>query len=108
MDQHTADLWNVNEGDELHIYTSEGENFSATCTSRERQHADERTGEVRRTTIWVFDTAKGELAATILQGLRSSEDDGEFPQHSQLWAMEREEGLGYIEDIRLAGQPPEA
>lgn len=102
-DQHTDDLFNVNEDDELHIYTTEGENFSAECESRKLQRADPRSGEIRQTNIWRFDTPKGTLAASILDGLKSSEDDPDFPQHSALYAVESGETLGYVESLDLQG-----
>lgn len=109
MDEaHTDDLRNVNQNDEVHLYTTEGENFSAYCESVETQHADPRSGEVRETTIWMFDTPKGTLAASIIEGLLSSEDDPEFPQHTELWALEREATLGYIETVEIHGQRLEA
>lgn len=104
MEQHSDDIHNVRESDDIHIYTTEGENFSATCTSRDTQFADPRSGEVRETTIWMFDTPKGELAASILDGLKSSPDDPDFPQHSELWSMDREETLGYIESVQIHGK----
>lgn len=104
QDSHTDDLRNVREGDDLHIYTTEGENFSATCESREIQHADPRSGEVRETTIWMFDTTKGTLAASILDGLKSSPDDPDFPQHTELWSLDREAPLGYIETLDVHGE----
>lgn len=104
MGEHTDDLRNVNEGDLLDITTTEGETFEATCTSREVQHADPRSGEVRQTTIWTFDTPYGEAAATILDGLKSSADDPDFPQHSELWHMDEGDGMGFIESLNLYGQ----
>lgn len=103
-DQHTDDLRNVNEGDSLHIHTSEGENFSAECQDVLVQNADPRSGEIRETTIWLFETPKGRLSASILEGLKSSPDDPDFPQHSALYSMDTDGTLGYIESVEIHGK----
>lgn len=103
MEKHTDDLRNVNEGDSVEITTTSGSVLRATCESKTRQHADPRSGEVRETRIWTFAADDEEIAATITDGLRSSADDPEFPQHSALWNIDREENMGYAENIRIFG-----
>lgn len=99
-DQHTDDLRNVNEGDTVTIRTTEGETFhEVECLFRRVQQADPRSGEVRETTIWRFDTPHGEAAASILDGLRSSPNDPEFPQHSELWNLDEGCAMGFIESV---------
>lgn len=102
MQEHTDDLRNVNKGDEVTITTSEGETIEGGCVSRETQRADPRTGEVRETTIWMFDDENNArtLCVNITDGLRSSPDDPEFPQHSELWDPVAEENAGYIESLK--------
>lgn len=102
-DQHTDDLHNVAEGDEVILRTTKSGAMPAECIERVSQHADERTGEVRRTTIWTFDTGDRKLGATILDGLKSSADDPDFPQYTELWDIEGNVGLGYIKDIDVQG-----
>ena len=102
-ESHTDDLRNVNENDDVTITTTEGETFDAHCKMRQTQNADPRTGEVRETKIWLFDTPDGEVAASILDGLKSSPDDPDFPQHSALYNTGEEESLGYIESVQIHG-----
>lgn len=102
-DQHTADLWNVNEGDLVTIETTEGEHFDAECTDRSVENADPRTGEVRGTTIWLFDAVEFQPAVSITQGLRSSPDDPEFPVHNEMWDRQQEGSMGYIESVAIHG-----
>lgn len=108
MDEHTADLHNVVTNDSVTLTTTEGETFDATCTDRSVQRADPRSGEVRETTIWTFDTPYGEAAASILNGLKSSPDDPDFPVHSELWHMDEGDGMGYIETVQIHGPQLEA
>lgn len=103
MDEHTADLWNVNEGDEVTLETSEGEHFDATCVERRVEHADPRTGEVRETTMWFFDAIEYQPAVSITEGLRSSESDPEFPVHNEAWCEQQEGGMGYITSVEIHG-----
>lgn len=102
--QHNDDLRNVREGDTVEIVTSEGEVFEAECTDFQVQHADARSGEVRETTIWMFDTPHGEAAASILEGLKSSSDDPDFPVHSELWHMDEGGAMGYINEVTIFGK----
>lgn len=105
-DEHTEDLRNVWEADWVTITTTEGKTFEATCTDRSVQHAHPQTGEVRETTIWTFEAEDTEVAASILDGLKSSADDPDFPQHSELWRMEEGEAIGYIETVEIHGPEP--
>lgn len=102
-DKHTADLRNVCEDDHVTLTTSEGETFEATCTHYLINNADPRSGEVRETTIWRFETPWGHAAATITDGLRSAEDDPDFPQHSELWHLDEGDGMGYITTVEIHG-----
>lgn len=107
-DEHTKDLWNVNEGDEATLTTSGGETFDAECTERSVENADPRTGEIRETTMWVFDGVEYKLAITIIQGLGSSEDDPEFPVHKEAWDIQQQGTMGYVESLDLHGQKLES
>jgi hypothetical protein len=102
-ESHTDDLRNVNENDHVTITTSEGETFDAHCKMRQTQNADPRSGEVRETKLWIFETPHGELAASILDGLKSSPDDPDFPQHSELYNSEEGENYGYVESVQIHG-----
>lgn len=104
MEKHTDDLRNVREGDTVEFTSTEGLAYRFTCTEYVTQHADSRSGEVRETRIWTFEQDDVTLHATILDGLRSSPDDPEFPQHTELWDPDVEETLGYIEELRIFGE----
>lgn len=100
MSSHTDELRRVQSGDDLLLTTTEGEELEATCTNRSTEHADPRSGEVRETEIWRFDTKYGEVAATILDGLKSSPDDSDFPVHTELWHIDEGGAMGYIEELQ--------
>lgn len=104
MEEHTDDLRNVNEGDSVTLDTTENETFNVTCTERLVQQAAPETREVRETRIWVFENNHRKLAASIIDGLRSSPDGNKFPQHSELWDMTDEENMGYVEQVFIHGK----
>lgn len=96
---HCDELRNVSEDDRITAHMSDGTTRRMMCQGRQTEHADPRSGEVRETTIWQFDAIERQPAVSITDGLRSSEDDPEFPQHSEMWDIVAEENLGYIEEI---------
>jgi len=101
---HTEDLRNVQEGDTVEIVTSEYEAFEAKCVETEVHSADPRTGVVRETRIWHFDAVEHQPVVTIIDGLRSSPDDPEFPLHKAMWDSQQEGSMGYIKDLTIYGQ----
>lgn len=108
-EKHTDDLRNVNEGDSVTLETHLGQTFEEVeCVTRTTERADPRSGEIRQSKIWQFETPVGTVVANILDGLRSSEDDPDFPQHSKLWNLDEEEGLGYIASVEILGPRKEA
>ena len=98
---HNDDLWSVREGDTVEIVTSKGHVFEATCTNRQTENAHPVTGEIRETTIWQFDAIEYTPAVTITNGLKSREDDPDFPIHNAVWCTSQEENLGYINEITV-------
>lgn len=101
---HADDIRNVREGDEVEITTTEGETFEATCTKRQHEQAAPESGEVRETTMWFFDAVEYQPVVSILDGLRSSPDDPEFPQHSEMWDRQQQGAIGYIETVSIFGE----
>lgn len=99
--EHTVDLRNVRQGDRITIETTHSETHEVECTSKEKRHADPRSREVRHTTIWKFEGDSFEAYCSILDGLRSSQDDPQFPQHSQLIDDEYGTEYGYITSLQL-------
>lgn len=103
-DQHTADLRNVNEGDDVTIITTEGEEFDAHCTEVDVSNADPRTGEIRETTMWFFEGSHHSTIAVIVDGLASTEEQmGHFPSHKTMWERNQERDMGYIESVQIHG-----
>lgn len=100
-DTHTDDLRNVKEGDSVTLTTTDGHHFDAECESRAVERAAEGTGEVRKTTIWEFSAVEWEPVVSITDGLRSSPSDPEFPKHTEMWAVNQEQTLGYIESLQI-------
>lgn len=103
MEEHTDDIRNVEEGDSVTIIT-ESKEFDATCASREVQRADPRTGEVRETKMWFFDAVEHQPAVSIIEGLRSSADDPDFPVHNEMWDRQQEMNMGYVKDVKIHGK----
>jgi hypothetical protein len=101
MTEHTDDLRNVREGDGVVLTTSNGSQIRTKCFDVSVEHADERTGEVRETTMWRF---QPEIVVSITDGLRSSPDDPEFPIHNEAYAPRAEESIGFIESVKILGQ----
>lgn len=97
--EHTSDLRSVREGDSVRLTTSEGETFEAECINYDKQYAHPDTHKVRETNIWVFETPRGKVAVNILDGLKSSPDSPDFPKHSELWHLDEDDGMGYIEEL---------
>lgn len=109
MEKHTDDLRNVNQGDSVTITTTEGHTYhEILCAMREVHNADPRSGEIRETTLWSFNVDDKDLTVSITNGLRSSEDDPEFPLHKEahLGEIGKADGwvpMGYIESVQIHG-----
>lgn len=103
MERHTDDLRNVREGDHVRFTTTEGETYRAECTEYDVQNADPRSGEVRETRIWTFEHDGSRVHVSLTDGLRSSEDDPEFPLFNEVWDPQCNETLGYIESLSIFG-----
>ena len=105
MDEtHTEDLRNVREGDTVVITPTGGEAFTAECTDYQVQNADPRSGEVRETKIWTFTNVDVRIYASIIDGLRSSESDPEFPIHCEMYDETIDRSIGYVEKLTIRGQ----
>ncbi len=103
-ENHTDNLRNVREGDTVVITPTDGGAFTCECTDYQIQNADPRSGEVRETKIWEFTNVDVKMYASILDGLKSSESDPDFPQHSELYDSSLDRNLGYIEELTIRGQ----
>jgi hypothetical protein len=90
----------VREGDTVTIGL-DGGSFDAECTSYETRNADPRTGEVRETRIWMFDAVEYQPVVTIIDGLKSSPDDPDFPVHNPMYDRQQEYQMGYIENLTI-------
>jgi hypothetical protein len=108
-EEHTTDLRNVNENDVVTIETTEGRRFAEVeCVSRQSERADPRSGEVRQSIIWQFNINGRDLVATIIDGLKSSPDDPDFPVHKEasLGNVGEYDGwvnLGYFDTVEIYG-----
>lgn len=99
--KHAKEVWDIYEGSTVTIETTDGIEFDATCTSRETEYSDPRSEHIRETTMWEFSAVEWSPVVDIVNGVRSSEDDPEFPLHSELWCTDHEQDLGYIESITI-------
>lgn len=103
MGEHPDDLRNVREGDTVTI-TIDGGSFDAECVERQVNNADPRTGEIRETKIWLFDAVEYKPAVSIVDGLKSSPDDPDFPIHNAAYDRQHEYEMGFIEEIKIHGE----
>jgi len=108
VETHSEDLRNVSENDIVTLEMSTGERFSQVeCEMYQVQNADPRSGEVRETKLWAFALPNGDsLTASITNGLRSSPNDPEFPQHKsasigQIGERDGWTDAGYIDDVSI-------
>ena len=99
MEKHCDDLRSISEDDTVKLTTTGGEEIQVTCTHKQVQHADPRSGEVRETHIWSFDSPDHNLAVSVTEGLKSSPDDPDFPIHNEIWNHNTEDTMGYIESL---------
>jgi len=102
-EEHTDDLRNVREEDDLTITTSLDEKYLVECIFYDMSQADPRSGKVRETRMWEFVGNGRTLRASVVDGLKSSEDDPDFPVHNEVWEQESEESIGYITDVQIHG-----
>jgi hypothetical protein len=100
MEEHSDDLKGVHEGDDVTLVNDVGTEFTAECMERTKEHAAPETGEIRETTIWTFGIGSNMVHATIMDGLKSSPDDPDFPKHTALYVPRTEENLGYITEVK--------
>lgn len=98
--EHTTDLRNVREGDDLTIETTHGEQFRVECTMKNTEQVDLRLGEVQYL-IWQFEGQRFDAYCSINDGLRSSQDDPQFPQHKGLYDQDTGKEYGYITSLQI-------
>lgn len=98
---HADSISHVREGDTVTITTSEGHQFEAECVAYDERNAAERTGEIRKTVMWFFDAIEYQPVVTIIQGLRSSDNDPDFPIHKKIWDHQQKQEMGYIECMTI-------
>lgn len=100
MEEHTSELRQIREGDRVSIETTDGESLEADCTSYEKQHS--RNPDIVRTSFyWYFEFDGEKAVATIVEGLKSSPDEAEYPRHKKLFNLSNETGMGYITSIEV-------
>ena len=106
VNEHTADLRNVREGDTVNLKTTEGVHLKeAECTEYQVEQADPRSGHIRESLIWVFQVGDEEYAAAILDGLASTaEEEGRFPSHNKLTKQDEDfTTVGYLSEVEILG-----
>lgn len=99
--KHDAKLYDVQEGDSVNFTTTSGATFDGRCSNYQIQYADERTGEVRTTMIWDFTSEDRNVIVSILNGLKSSDADPDFPLHKASWESTTQTSIGYIKDLEI-------
>lgn len=100
MSEHTNNLYNIDEGDDVIITIDGTVTVEATCTNYRCQNA--RDPEiVREENNWQFESDDGDLVAGITEGLRHREDMKPFPHFLPLYRYDDEETLGYITEVEF-------
>lgn len=98
--EHNKDLWDVSDGNEVTITTSEGEHFDAECTERRTETMADRTGnESMETTTWLFNAVEYQPEIRITRLLTA--EDPDFPIHNEIWDQQQEGEMGFIEEIEI-------
>lgn len=100
MAEHCDEVRQISKGDEIALTTTNGETIEGVCDDKQKHNADPRSGEIRETTLWMIETGATLIVFSIVEGLKSSPDDPEFPVHKRAWDNEEEEGMGYIESVK--------
>jgi len=99
---HNAKLYDVQEGDRVTFTTTENATFDGICSNYDIYQANEMTGEIRKTMIWTFNSDDKNVMASIINGLKSSDDDPDFPLHKSSWESTTEESIGYINSLEIS------
>jgi hypothetical protein len=80
-DEHTRDLFALDEGDEATLVLDDGSELDVTVTDKTKHHSDDRNPTIWEQTSVSFETDDGvSMLAIIVDGLGSDN----FPSHSQL------------------------
>lgn len=98
-DEHTKDLRDIDEGDNVILETSEGEKIEAECIDYHSHNAKDPE-IIMEDNLWEFRTADDDdVVAGVTDGLKHREDMAPFPRHKPLYDKDREKSLGYIVEI---------
>jgi len=100
MAEHCDEVREISEGDEVTLTTTTGETIEGTCKDKQKRNADPRTGEIRETTMWMIQNSARLVVFSIVEGLKSSPDDPDFPVYKPAWDNDSEEEVGYIESVK--------
>lgn len=103
-DQHSADVFNIREGDFVEIVTTTGEVFVGECTLYNVSNSVPRSGEVRETTDIKLETMDFSTHVSITKGLTSPRDDVNFPIHRQVWNIDEGRRMGHVEEVSIYGE----
>jgi len=99
------DAYDINEGDQVTLETTEGKTFTVTCTSRNEHHSRD-PNDVQETTIWKFKDDSGSMyQLRRSDGLKSYEWETGYPREPPLTSWEPPTGsdeletFGYITEV---------
>jgi hypothetical protein len=100
MSEHTDDIRNIDEGDEVVLTIDDRVTIEVTCTDYTCKNA--RDPEIiRERHKWYFDDDGDALIAGVTDGLRERPEMEPFPRHNQLFNQTDKETLGYITEVEF-------
>lgn len=102
--EHNYDeVYGIEEGDEVTLVTTGGDEFDVTCTERKNRHPQD-PADTSEYDIWTFDHNGRTLKAQVTQGLKSHDWEAEYPRSLPLYDPdeadeESTESYGYIVEV---------
>jgi len=97
--------YDINEGEQATLETTDGKTFTMTCTSRNK-HQSRDPDDVQETTVWKFEDSSGSMyQLRRVNGLKSFEWEAEYPREYPLASLEPPTGsdeletFGYVTDV---------
>lgn len=113
--QHTADVRNVTENDEVTFTLDDGTELVLLCLDRSRHHSEGVNVEQQDTWRFVATTDPDgtQYSLTITEGLSGTEGESPYPMHFPLidesvntrhGRIPDEAQLGYVTDVSIHGR----
>lgn len=99
-EEHSSDLWNIDEGDEITLTTTTGFEVSGECTSRSKIHSE--GPNLTEQNQWQIAGDEGtDYVIITVDGLSGIEGTNPFPiQHPLTEDNRNDKEFGYITEVQ--------